>query len=206
MAANTLPDPTVRSNLAQFTSVALDLDASQTIAQQHGVSAIPAFLVLNSAGDVILRTEGYRDARQFNIWLEEAKTAHAAAQEKVSAFRKQQAAIAADLKSDDAAARQKALTALLDLCADREPSHQQYATAQLKALAATDPKALLGGLEHPRLATRIAVANQLRETLGKKIAFDPWASPAERAKAVAELRQQPMQKPNGKPVQAEQQE
>ncbi len=125
MAANTLPDPVVRSNLARFACVALDLDANQAAAQQRGVSASPAFLVLNSAGDVILRMEGYRDATQFNAWLEEAvKTAHAAAQKKVSAFLKQQDAIATALKSSDAAARRQALADLLNLCADREPSHQ----------------------------------------------------------------------------------
>jgi thioredoxin 1 len=191
MASTTLPDASVQSNLVGFARVALDLDANQTNAQRHSISGIPAFLVLTSAEDEILRTEGYQDADRFNAWLDKAKTAFAAAQEKLAAFVKQQATLDAALKSPDASVRKAALDGLFDLCADREPSHQSYVAAQLKAVAAREPKELLGGLEHSRLAARIAAANQLRDTLGRDFSFDPWASPAERAHAIAALRNSP---------------
>jgi hypothetical protein len=188
MQANTLPNPAVRDNLTNFAYVALDLEPNQETAQRHNVSSIPAFLILTPDGDEVLRTEGYQDSALFNAWLDKAKAAFTAEQEKLAAFRKTQEAIAVNLYSTDPAVRHAARSDLFNLCADREPSHQNYAATQLRTLAARDPKSLLPGLEHSRLATRIAVANQLRDKFGSNFTFDPWANPDEREKAVLALK------------------
>ncbi|MBM3875952.1 MAG: hypothetical protein FJ386_04430 [Verrucomicrobia bacterium] len=47
---------------------------------------------------------------------------------------------------------------------------------------------VLDGLIHPQLASRILVANLLRDRLGDEFEFDPWASPKAREEAASGTR------------------
>ena len=58
--------------------------------------------------------------------------------------------------------------------------------SRLTAVAARNPALLLDGLNNPRLAVRIQVANVLRARLGETFDVDPWSDQAVRAKAVAQ--------------------
>ncbi len=180
MAATTLKDQAVTNDLEQFSRVVIDIDQNQPIAQRFGVNSIPTFIILTSDGDEVVRQTGYQDAANFSGWLKQGGLAYSVALKAKAAFQEQQASLAAVLAGDDDAARKKAIADLFNLCAAHEPSRQAFAIAELKKIAARDPSALNEGLKHPKLATRIQVANVLREKLGAGFTFDPWDKPAAR--------------------------
>jgi thiol-disulfide isomerase/thioredoxin len=184
MAATTLKETSVRKQLDQFALVAADLDANQALAGERGVSAIPTFLALDSDGEEVLRATGYHDAERFGNWLTSALVAADLARDRKEQFRQQQRAIGEALQGSDAAERQRAVATLFDLCHDRAASRQKFAQEALKQCSAAE---LCPGLDHPKLATRIAVANTLRARLGDTFQFDPWAPAAERSRIVADL-------------------
>jgi thioredoxin-like negative regulator of GroEL len=184
MAATTLKDISVRKQLEQFALAAADLDANQPLAGERGVSAIPTFLALDSDGDELLRTTGFLDAERFGNWLTSALVAADLARDRKEQFREQQRTIGDALKGTDAGERQRAVAQLFDLCRDSAASRQKFAAEALKQCS---PVELCPGLDHPKLATRIAVANALRARLGDEFQFDPWAPAAERSGVVAEI-------------------
>ena len=62
------------------------------------------------------------------------------------------------------------------------------AATRLQLLANSNPAALLEGLNDPRLATRITVANILRGKIGDEFDIDPWSDAATRDRAVRQWR------------------
>jgi thioredoxin-like negative regulator of GroEL len=188
LAGTTLKDPSVQTELEEFVPVALDLDAHRELAGQHQVSAIPTFLVLLADGTEVTRVTGYLDADRFLRFLTGALVASDVAKDRQEEFVRQREQIGSALKSGRAEEIKQAVPILLKLCATRDAGRQEFARQQLEALAAAAPRELLIGLEHERLAVRLAVANALREVQGARFEFDPWASDAERREALAQWR------------------
>jgi thiol-disulfide isomerase/thioredoxin len=185
MARTTLQDALVLRELDRFARVVVDVDANQVAARQHHVEAMPTFVVSTADGDEVLLATGYMDALKFHRWLTNGLAAHAAFLERRQKLLAQQQVLAAALRGTDPAARDRAVKQLLDLCGEREPAPSRFAVEQLKPLAKRNPALLLPGLNHPRLATRIHVANLLREALGEAFDFDPWEPAAKRQRVIA---------------------
>jgi thioredoxin-like negative regulator of GroEL len=193
MARTTLQETNVLDALKGFACVAVDVDVNAETAAERSVQAVPTFQILSASGTELRRTTGYQEASRFEEWL------HAG----MARFREDQARqqrVAGQFKRIDsllAEGSPNALTegvaTLFDLCASRETEIQQAAAAKLGVLGARDTVLLLPGLNHARLATRIQVANVLRDQLGDGFDFDPWEGNEERRAAVArwerELRQ-----------------
>ena len=70
------------------------------------------------------------------------------------------------------------------LLVNADPAVVQAAATRLQALAVRNPQIVLTGLQDPRLATRIQVANVLRAQLGETFDADAWSDEAARRTAV----------------------
>jgi thiol-disulfide isomerase/thioredoxin len=188
MGASTLRETNVLRRLEDFSLVALDLDLHGDLAARHQVSAIPTFLILAPDGDgtEAARHTGFIDAKPFAEWLSRGTAAVERLGEENRKFAERERAINAALASPDPTA---AIADLLELCADPHPTRRAFALGRLKGIARDNPGRLIPGLAHPKLATRIATANTLRDTLGAGFEFDPWATAPEREKSIAAARQ-----------------
>jgi len=60
----------VRSALAEFVAVHVDVDAQKAIAIQHGVSMLPTFVVMDHKGGVLAKFEGAMPAEQLLGFLD----------------------------------------------------------------------------------------------------------------------------------------
>jgi thiol-disulfide isomerase/thioredoxin len=189
MARTTLQDATVLKQLDQFARAVVDVDADPSSARQHHVAAMPTFLILSADGEEVSLSTGYMDAPKFLRWLTNGLAAHAAALDRQKQFLARQHALKAMLDSPEATNHARAAAELFELCNAREPAQSRFAAEQLRTLARRSPLLLLDGLNHPKLATRIHVANVLRDTLGEGFVFDPWAPAPARTRTAAEWAQ-----------------
>lgn len=188
MARTTLANQKVLQSLSSIEHVAIDIDEKPDLAESYGVEAIPTFVMLSPGGRELTRATGYQSDEEFLQWL--ADGVH-----KVKAGAARYAQLDANLKdidqliaSGDRNSERNAATQLFDLCSDQDVAINDAAMARLKPLADRSPVLLLDGLRHPRLATRIQIANLLRERIGDTFDFDPWNSAQARELAIATWR------------------
>jgi len=190
MARNTLADEAVNQALASFSRVVVDIDEHHDLAAKHGVRAVPTFQILTADADLVSFTTGYQDAGRFLRWLTNgvSETKEAVARREES--EKRLAAADLLLRQADTESLRKAASELTELCAERESALSGAATERLAALARRDATFLLDGLNHPRLAARIHIANLLRSRLGDEFDVDPWSDAATRQQGVVHWREQ----------------
>jgi thioredoxin-like negative regulator of GroEL len=198
MARTTLTNEAVMQTLSSLIHVALDVDEHPKLAEQQGVRAVPTFQMLSPDGDAVATTTGYQEVKRFLSWL----TNSIGEANEVVARQKQFAGklAAADQSLHDASPEslRKAASELIDLCATGNGESQKSVLERLANLVALDPALVLDGLNHPRLAARIHVANLMRERLGDAFDVDPWSDAAARQEAVAQWRAKLAdQKPTG---------
>lgn len=188
MARTTLTNEVVVQTLASLIHVVLDVDEHPKLAEQHGVRAVPTFLMLSPTGETIATMTGYQDVARFVSWLTNSvnKGKEAAARQKQLAERL--AAADQSLREASPESLKKVAADLIDLSATVDSASQKSVYDRLADLAARDPTLVLDGLNHPRLAARIQVANLLRARLGDAFDVDPWSDAAIRQKAVAQWR------------------
>lgn len=190
MENKTFKDQQVRDSLKQFERVSVDIDHNPSLPAQHGVSGIPAFVMLDSEGDEIAKTSGFMEAAPFSQWLADGMTNLTATAAQKEEFETRSNEVATALASADASTRTKALGMVLDCCERREKIYRTFGQEKLQAIARSEPNLLLDGLNHPALMARIRVANLLREKLGQQFDIDPWEN--------AEVRQQSVQRWKGR--------
>lgn len=195
MARTTLTNAAVMDALTNIAHVALDIDEFPTFAQQHAVQGVPTFAMLTPASDEVARIVGYREAEDFVRWLTNSAGESRAAITHRKEVEQRLAAAAQLAQGANPDASRKAARELFDLCAEQDTATGKAATAALKKLAERDPAVLLDGLNHPRLAARIAVANLLRGQLGEDFNVDPWSDAPARQKGVSAWRERLANKP-----------
>lgn len=185
MTRITLTDPAVTQTLSNIEHVAIDIDEHSELASQHGISAVPTFIILSPAGSEVDRTTGFQPPSDFMQWL-----TNGVSEAKEAAIRQalsKQALVAVDqlLVATGTNSAQAASVKLFDLCISRDDAIVQAAATRLKTLAGRDPAALLDGLNDPRLAVRIQTANALNLVIGDSFDVDPWGDAAIREKAIS---------------------
>jgi thiol:disulfide interchange protein len=70
MKSVTWSDPAVEMKLRNYVPVKIDIDANQEMAQQYRIDGIPAFVLLDNAGDIDRQTSGFMEPVQFLTWLQ----------------------------------------------------------------------------------------------------------------------------------------
>jgi thioredoxin-like negative regulator of GroEL len=189
MARTTLTDEAVIAALTNYSHVAVDIDEHHDLAEKYGVRAVPTFHILSAAGDEVSTTTGYQDAERFLQWLTNGVIEVKEEEARQKQFEEKLANADQLLLQRDAESLRKAVAELIDLCAERGSSVPEVAGKRLATLATRDPTLLLEGLNHPRLAARIYVANLLRAQLGDTFDVDPWSEPATRQQDIARWRE-----------------
>jgi len=188
MARTTLTNEAVLQALADLNCVALDIDAFPKIAEQHSVRAVPTFELVSPAGDEVVRTTGYQTAEDFVQWLTNGVLQAKEAAIRQGALKEKLSAVDQWLAAGDADSARKAAAELFEICGERDDSISQAAVSRMKSLASRDPILLLDGLSARRLASRIQVANVLRERLGDEFSADPWSDASDRQRVIDQWR------------------
>jgi thioredoxin-like negative regulator of GroEL len=168
--------------------VAVDIDEHQDLAAKHGISAVPTFLLMSETGAEIRRTTGFQSATDFVRWVTNGVSEAQAEAARRAELRKKIATADEFIAAAESDSFPHAATLLYEVCADRDETIAHAADQRLKTIAAHEPSALLDGLNNYQLGTRIEVANVLRESLGDKFEFDPWAGQDDRAKIIHQWR------------------
>jgi thioredoxin-like negative regulator of GroEL len=190
MCRSTLSEASVQQALSHFACVAIDIDEQHDLASQHGIEAVPTFVLLSAAGDEVERTTGFQASGDFVPWLTNGLSSAREAALRQALARKALAAVDQLLASTNAETARQCARKLFDLCAERDEPMVRLAAERLTVLASRHPTALLDGLSDPRLAARIQAANALRVQLGEEFNVDPWGEPAARAEAIEKWRAQ----------------
>lgn len=188
MVRSTLTNETVLKALEAFSHVAVDIDEQGPLARVHEISAVPTFKVLTPEGDAVASTSGFQTAEVFASWLTNAAADYTATVVRREEARRKLAEADTLLQKNDATSLNTSVTALFDLCTQRDAEMMRETLTRLASLAQRRPELLLSGLEHPKLAARIQAANLLRAKLGETFEADPWADAAMRQKFVAQWR------------------
>lgn len=188
MARTTLTNQAVIEALAHYSHVAVDIDEHPELTEKYGVRAVPTFHVLTASGDNVATTTGYQDAERFLQWLTNglSEVQETAVRQKESAEKLAQ--VDQLLRQADVESQRQAATELIDLCAERDGKTTEGAAERLAALVKRDAALLLDGLDHPRLAARICVANLMRSRFGDAFDVDPWSEKATRQQGIARWR------------------
>jgi len=188
MENKTFTDQQVAESLKKFERVSVDIDHNASLAAQHGVTGIPAFVLLDADGDEMAKTSGFMDAPAFNRWLTDGLTNLTASVAQKEEFETHSNEVTTALASPDQATRAKGLGMVLDCCERREKIYRVFGVEKLEAIAKGEPVLLLEGLNHPGLMARIRVANLLRDHVGQEFNVDPWESAEVRQRGVQEWR------------------
>ena len=119
MVRSTLSEAGVQEALSNFARVAIDIDEQHDLAAQHGIEAVPTFVLLSAAGDEVQRTTGFQAASDFVSWLTNGLSGAKEAALRQDLARKTLAEVDQLLKSTSADAPRQCATKLFDLCAER---------------------------------------------------------------------------------------
>ena len=184
MSRITLTEPLITETLAAVPHAAVDVDEHPDLAAKHHVNAVPAFILLETAEAETARTTGFQATGDFLQWLTNGISGTQAAMARRAFAQTNLAEVDQLLASTATNAFQLAAAKLFNLCDEREAAVVQAAADGLKTIARRAPTALLDGLNDPRLATRIQVANVLRFIIGDGFDVDPWDDAATREKGI----------------------
>ncbi len=188
MVRSTLSEPSVQQVLSNFARVAIDIDEQHDLAAQHGIEAVPTFVLLTDVSNEVQRTTGFQTADDFDSWLNNGLSGAKEAALRQDLARKTLAEVDQLLASTNADAARRCARKLFDLCAGRDEETVHLAAEGLTALASRRPGALLDGLSDSRLAVRIQAANALRSKLGEEFTVDVWGEAAARAESIEKWR------------------
>jgi len=188
MTRATLADPSVVQALANIEHVAVDIDEHPDLASQHGVQAVPTLVMVSAVGSETDRSTGFLPVDEFLRWLTNGLSVAQAATERQMLAKKELGEVDQLLDAMDSNSNRVAATNLFDLCSTRDPAVLPTATLYLKTLSMRDPALVLEGLNDPRLATRIQVANALHGSLGDSFDVDPWSPSTNRQQSILKWR------------------
>lgn len=198
MSRITLTDPAIVQTLSAVECVALDIDEHPDLAAKYNISGVPTLILLSTGELELKRTVGGQTPVDFMPWLTNSLAEVKEALVHQVLAKKNLAEVDELLASTGTNALKLAAAKLFDLCDERDPVVAQAAAGRLKTVADRDPSALLEGLNDPRLASRIQVANALRTKIGDGFDVDPWSDAATRKIKIIRWRETLTQTPNTK--------
>ena len=179
LKSTTLRDPAVIDLLGPYLKVQIDYDSDAYLVARYGITGVPAVLLLDSAGERVATSVGYRDSEQFQDWL--ARHAENVAPEAAILAAQARDQLIQNLEDqladDDPAEHVAALTSMFEECVQKNIVAMTFARMTLEQLAIDKPDLIRPFLRDPRLLVRIMVGNALTSA-DPDFKFDPWLSPA----------------------------
>lgn len=160
-----LSDPDVESLLGKFTLVDLDVEHNRMDAVRFGVRGVPTLVILTSEGVVRDAISGYAPKRVVMEMLAKALGVSIAAR----ADRDIQEAV--ELLDSGKIPDDKWPSVML---AAGVPGGRALVRDRVLRIADENRKALVGLLQHPRLAVRLGALDLLEEASGETFGFEPW--------------------------------
>lgn len=189
MGRLTFTNTAVMEALSGIPHVAVDIDEEPNPASSHDVSAVPTFVLLSATGEEVQRSTGFQPPDEFLQWLTNSIVEAREIAIKRAVLKDKLANVDQWLSSTHSRNASEVAATLFELCASRDQDILKAAATQLHILASRDPTIVLAGINDPRLATRIQVANVLRARLGELFDIDVWTDKASRAEAAENLRE-----------------
>ncbi|MBL7647655.1 MAG: thioredoxin family protein [Candidatus Hydrogenedentes bacterium] len=177
-------DPEVIAAMGSFVTVKVDIDADEKTAMAYGVHSIPRNVVLNVHGEMIGDRLGFMESEEFIAYLKDAgENTHKKIEGTVIAVPEGSAPEKTSITAD---AKQEEVMALL---ADPDPEVRKATRETVLKLDAALVKGWMRqGLASAYLGERIAAKETLAALDPDAAAnFDPWASEADRATALAAM-------------------
>lgn len=183
MDEQTFTDPAVVKAMDAFVSIKIDVDANEKVAFAYGVRSIPRTVVLNIHGEMVGDRVGFMESGEYLAFLKDVEEY---TRRKVDGT---VITVPEDVPRTIEFAADTPLVAVMELLADPKPAVREKAREALLKLDATLVKRWMRQeLASPYLGERIAAKETLAALNPKDCAgFDPWATEAERAKALADV-------------------
>jgi thioredoxin 1 len=178
MSRITLTEPMVVQAVSGIEHAAIDIDEHPDLAAKHHISAVPTFLMLSAAEVEAERATGFQATADFFQWLTNGISQARTVMVRQALARKNLDEVDQLLASTGTNSLPLAAAKLFDLGDERSATVAQAVASRLKIIANRYPTALLEGLNDSRLATRIQVANALRNKIGDAFDVDPWSDAA----------------------------
>ncbi|EEF63270.1 thioredoxin family protein [Pedosphaera parvula] len=186
METKVFKDRKVTDALNQFERVAVNIDNNAELAAMHSVHGIPAFVILDSDGEEVVKSSGFMEAEPFTQFLQQGVTNLSFSVAQKEEFDSKARQVEAMLNSTNPKTVQEGIAMVLDFCDRKEKVYRTFGVDKLSLLAQRQPELLLEGLRNPGLMARIRVANLLRQKLGNDFNIDPWEKEEAREKAILE--------------------
>jgi len=184
MSRITLTDPDVKQAISDIERVAVDIDEHPDIASNYNITAVPTFVMLSTAQNEAGRITSDQTTDDLLQWLTNSISGAKADAIQRALSKENLGDVDQLLASKKTNSIHEAAVKLFDLCDERDAAVVQAAADRLKTIANRDPSALLVGLDDPRLATRIQVANVLHYKFGDLFDVDPWSDTVTREKKI----------------------
>ncbi len=175
-------DPEVIKAMGSFVTVKVDIDADEKTAMAYGVHSIPRNVVLNIHGEMIGDRLGFMESEEYIAYLKDAgeythKKIEGTVIDVPEGSAPENAPITADTKQEE----------VMALLADADPEVRKATREMVLKLDAALVKGWMRqGLASAYLGERIAAKEVLSTLEPEMVAnFDPWATEADRAAALA---------------------
>ncbi len=177
-------DPEVVKSTSGYVTVKVDIDADEKTAMAYGVHSIPRNVVLNIHGEMIGDRLGFMESEEYITYLKDAgeythKKIEGTVIDVPEGSAPEKAPITADAKQEE----------VMALLADPDPEVRKATRETVLKLDVTLVKGWMRqGLASAYLGERIAAKEALAAIDPESVAtFDPWASEADRAVALAAM-------------------
>lgn len=187
MDRQTFGDKDIQKQLESFVCIRVDTEASRDVAMAWRVSGIPRIVILNTSDQVLADRVGFMAPEELAPVLKDALArANETMAEAVVAPDIDSAASAAVIRP---AAELKTLSgdaftsAVLEIVALNKPEAREKGIEELAKEAERVRPVLMQLLGDQHLAVRIGALEALEKLGSAKLAFDPWATRAQRAQA-----------------------
>jgi thioredoxin-like negative regulator of GroEL len=177
-------DAAAANALKNFICVKIDVDKQSNVALAYNVQSMPRTIVLNIYGEIVGDVTGYQPLGPFlefvsglrdDLARKTGGTAKPDVQDQLEAKVADKPAITANTSAEE----------IIKLLGDRDPSVRSEA---VRVIGDKPEKfqILVGALGSEFLCARITALETLRKAGAPNLAFDPWASKADRATALAD--------------------
>ena len=184
MDNTTLKDERVIEELSSFVLLKVDGDKFQDFTRKYKVSGYPTFIILNTHGESIASTSGYKDAAGFVKWIQQySETAKSGAS--MAELDKN------DFKLLDMLKNEKESKAAFEVITEQVFQNEYKKNkliVELNKIAKEKPEAFVEILNHEALRCRLLVSQIYLNLYKEKFVYDPWDNKEKRLEQIKKIK------------------